>query len=352
MSKKTSSNRRPGSTRRRTRREVTAPASPQEKTTQRYLPTVLLPHVVVLLAIVVIAMTGLLVTSTSLAAMPATVAQLWLMANMAPIRLDGITLGLMPLLPAMGMIWLLSRARPTRRFEVGLLLGVPLLLTGIAWLMLFDARTVYPVDVPSPWAFLSTLLVHAAALALGYTPWPQWAKDAVRYLLYLLGAAAVVWIATVAWNWQATSPGAVAVSLLYLPNAMIAAAAVLVGAEFHAGEASISLFSVHVVPLPPLPLFAVPASAAPWAMALLLIPAGAAVALWWRRVPTWREAVSAGGCAGVLTLVGAFLAGGEMGVYGATGPMEWLAAALVFVWVAGVGVAAGLVRKAAGRLSA
>ncbi|WPF66764.1 MULTISPECIES: DUF6350 family protein [unclassified Corynebacterium] len=352
MSKKTSSNRRPGGGRRRTRREVATPTTQQEKARQRYLPTVLLPHLVVLLAIVVIAMTGLLVTSTSLGAMPATVAQLWLILNMAPIRLDGITLGLMPLLPAMGMIWLLSRARPTRRFEVGLLLGVPLLLTGIAWLMLFDARAVYPVDVPSPWAFLTTLIVHSLALLLGYRPWPQWAKDAVRYLLYLLGAAAVVWIAVVAWNWQATSPGAVAVSLLYLPNAVIAAAAVLVGAEFHAGEASISLFSVHLVPLPPLPLFAVPGQALPWAMALLLIPAGVAVALWWRRVPTWREAVYAGGCAGALTLVGTYLAGGQMGVYGATGPMEWLAALLVFVWVAGVGAAAGLVHKAAGRLSA
>ncbi|MBC3186340.1 hypothetical protein H7347_07105 [Corynebacterium sp. zg-331] len=346
-----SSNRRPGDSRRRAHREVTAPTAQRDKAAQRYLPTVLLPHVVVLLVIVVIAMTGLLVTSTSLGAMPAATAQLWLILNMAPIRLGGITLGFLPLLPAAGMIWLLSRARPTRRFEVGLLLGVPLALTGIAWLMLLDARAVYPVDVPSPWAFLTTLIVHTLALLLG-RPRPQWARDAVRYLLYLLGAAAVVWLVALVWNWREVGPGAVAVSLLYLPNAVIAAAAVLLGAEFHAGEASISLFSIHLVPLPPLPLFAVPGQAWPWAVSLLAIPAGAAVTLWWRRTPTWREAVYAGGCAGVLTLVGTHLAGGELGVYGATGPLAWLAGPLAFVWVAGVGVAAGLVRTAAGRLSA
>lgn len=321
---------------------------------QRYLPTVLLPHVVVILAIIVVAMTGLLITSTSLTAMPATVAQLWLVLNMSPIRLDGITLGFLPLLPAIGMIWLLSRARPTRRLDYALLMGVPLLLTGIAWLMLFDARSVYPVDVPSPWAFLNTLLVHGIALLVGPLRqwWPQWAKEAVRYLLYVLAAAAVVWVIVAAWNWQSTGPGEVAVSLLYLPNAVIAAAAVLVGSEFHAGEASISLFSVHLVPLPPLPLFSVPGQMASWAVLFLAIPAAAAVALWWKRVPTWREAVYAGACAGSVGLVVSYLAGGEMGIYGATGVMEWLAGLLIFVWVAGLGVAAGLVHKLAGRLSA
>ncbi|WP_156801736.1 DUF6350 family protein [Corynebacterium mastitidis] len=351
MSKKTINNRRPGDSRRRARREVSPPAAPRESAVQRYLPTVLLPHVVVLLTIVVVAMTGLLVTSTSLAAMPATVAQLWLILNMSPIRLGGITLGLLPLLPSAGMVWLLSRARPSRRLDVGLLLGVPLALTGIAWLMLLDARSVYEVDVPPPWAFLNTLLVHGAALLLG-RPRPRWARDAVRYLLFLLGAAAVAWVVAVAWNWEHTTPQAALLSALYVPNAVISAAAVLVGSEFHAGEASISLFSVHLVPLPPMPLFAVPGSAGDWAVALLLIPAAASVALWWKRVPSWREAVYAGGCAAGLTLVATYLAGGELGVYGRAGVMEWLAALLVFVWVAGLGVAAGLVHKAAGRLSA
>src|SRR5699024_5218068 len=109
----------------------------------------------------------------------------------------------------------------------------------------------------------------------------------LQSLAWLPPAAVVLPVASVV-NWQNQALVAdsflclaglglfavIGLSVLYLPNALVAVAGILLVSEFHIGDASVSLFSVHLVPLPPLPLLgAVPGSASPWAIGLLVLTA-------------------------------------------------------------------------------
>lgn len=363
---------------------------------RRKLPTAILPHIVAVLLIVVIAAVTLLVTSTPLSALPASVGSAWLVLNAAPISLDGVALGVVPLVPAILFAWVISR-RVHRAVkdrvslaDLGVLtagvVGLPLGLTLTALFMVYDAASVYPVDLPPVGhAVLATLLVHLGALVTGMRArlWralahrfgsPDWLVDAARtaaqFLGLTAGAGLVAWLLGLALHGGevaeifASAHGVgealliVLITLLYLPNAVISAGAVLLGSEVHAGAASVSLFSVHLVPLPPLPVFsAVPPEMPAWAMVFLLLPALAGAWLAYRRLPDWREALAGAAFAGVFAWVACYLAGGEMGVYGPTGPMAWLAGLLAAVWLGVVGlVAAGLAeirrRRLADTLSA
>ncbi|WP_304349018.1 DUF6350 family protein [Corynebacterium frankenforstense] len=363
---------------------------------RRKLPTAILPHIVAVLLIVVIAAVTLLVTSTPLSALPASVGSAWLVLNAAPISLDGVALGVVPLVPAILFAWVISR-RVHRAVkdrvslaDLGVLtagvVGLPLGLTLTALFMVYDAASVYPVDLPPVGhAVLATLLVHLGALVTGMRArlWralahrfgsPDWLVDAARtaaqFLGLTAGAGLVAWLLGLALHGGevaeifASAHGVgealliVLITLLYLPNAVISAGAVLLGSEVHAGAASVSLFSVHLVPLPPLPVFsAVPPEMPAWAMVFLLLPALAGAWLAYRRLPDWREALAGAAFAGVFAWAACYLAGGEMGVYGPTGPMAWLAGLLAAVWLGVVGlVAAGLAeirrRRLADTLSA
>lgn len=359
---------------------------------RRKLPTAILPHIVAVLLIVVIAAVTLLVTSTPLSALPASVGSAWLVLNAAPISLDGVTLGVVPLVPAILFAWVISR-RVHRAVkdrvslaDLGVLtagvVGLPLVFTLIALFMVYDAASVYPVDLPPVGhAVLATVLVHLGALVTGMRArlWralahrfgsPDWLVDAARtaaqFLGLTAGAGLLAWLLGLALHGGAVAEifasahGVgealliVLITLLYLPNAVISAGAVLLGSEVHAGAASISLFSVHLVPLPPLPIFsAVPAEMPAWAMVLLLLPALAGAWLAYRRLPDWREALAGAGFAAVFAWAACYLAGGEMGVYGPTGPMAWLAGLLAAVWLGVVGlVAAGLAEVRRRRLAA
>lgn len=359
---------------------------------RRKLPTAILPHIVAVLLIVVIAAVTLLVTSTPLSALPASVGSAWLVLNAAPISLDGVTLGVVPLVPAILFAWVISR-RVHRAVkdrvslaDLGVLtagvVGLPLVFTLIALFMVYDAASVYPVDLPPVGhAVLATVLVHLGALVTGMRArlWralahrfgsPDWLVDAARtaaqFLGLTAGAGLLAWLLGLALHGGAVAEifGSahgvgealliVLITLLYLPNAVISAGAVLLGSEVHAGAASISLFSVHLVPLPPLPIFsAVPAEMPAWAMVLLLLPALAGAWLAYRRLPDWREALAGAGFAAVFAWAACYLAGGEMGVYGPTGPMAWLAGLLAAVWLGVVGlVAAGLAEVRRRRLAA
>ncbi len=359
---------------------------------RRKLPTAILPHILAVLLIVVIAAITLLVTSTPLSALPASVGSAWLVLNAAPISLDGVALGVVPLVPAILFAWVIScRVHRAVKDRVSLadlgvltagLVGLPLVLTLIALFMVYDAASVYPVDLPPVGhAVLATLLVHLGALVTGMRArlWralahrfgsPDWLVDAARtaaqFVGLTAGAGLLAWLLGLALHGGevaeifASAHGVgealliVLITLLYLPNAVISAGAVLLGSEVHAGAASVSLFSVHLVPLPPLPVFsAVPAEMPAWAMVFLLLPALAGAWLAYRRLPDWREALAGAAFAGVFAWAACYLAGGEMGVYGATGPMAWLAGLLAAVWLGVVGlVAAGLAEVRRRRLAA
>lgn len=355
---------------------------------RRYLPTALIPNVVAVLTVIVVALAVLLLASVEMAALPATIAQFWLILNLVPVSYEGATIGLLPMVPALILVWLIARQvhkavkDRVSVADLGVLLVcilvVPLVLTGIAAGMLWDASAVYevaPPEIPVLLARVVALHLVAMVIGMGTKLWralcrryglPEAlvdnARTAARWFSYLgLAALVVLLVAMVlGWNRQAelvelyNGAGALValgvVCLLYLPNALIGAAAVLVGGEFHLGEASVSLFSIHHTPLPPVPLVAaIPAESQVWFPILLIIPAALATYLAYRSSPSLLSAVTTGFFAGICMLVAGYFAQGTLGAFGPSGPMVLLSAALVFVWLTLAGVATALLLKLAER---
>lgn len=355
---------------------------------RRYAPAIVVPNVVVVLGIVVVALAGLMLSATPLAGLSATIAQIWLILNLAPVHADGIIISVLPLLPTMGLIALIARrVRVAVRERISIVdlavlaaltLAVPVLLTLIAAAMMWDAGRVFDVEAPSlGHAVGRTLLVHAIALVLGMGSrlWravlrryrvPEGLVDAalvtVRIFTWLALASlvlmAVLFIAS--WprqvelsNVYPSTGGVVAVSLvslLYLPNAVISTITVLLGAEFHIGAASVSLFAVDLIALPPVPLLAIiPATVHEWGVALLLVTAGISAYVSGRARLNFAQSVGAGVVALIIAVVATALTSGVLGEFRSAGPMILLTAGLAFAWVAGVGVVAAGVDKLAQR---
>ena len=411
MSKKTSPQSRPGRRPRKIRaggasagstaasvrqsRTGKAPTTPAPAGTlgrlRRYVPVVAVPHVVVVLAVIAIALSGLLVTGTTLAALPATIAQLWLVLNLVPVSASGTVLGVLPLLPTIGLIALVARRIRTAvrdRISIADLLIlaaatllIPLVLTFIAAAMMWDAGRVFDVGPPPlGHAVARTLLVHSLALAIGMGPrlWravlrrysaPDWLVDAVstaaRILLFLFLGALLLLVGLLVGGWSRqvevasiynSGPGLVGaalISLLYLPNAVIAAAAVMMGSEFHIGSASLSLYAIDLTALPPLPLLAlIPGWAHPWSILLLLVTSMAVAYVLGSVRFTVVQTIGTAAAIAVLVLILSYLTTGQVGYLGTAGPMAWLTAGLAFAWTAGIGVAAALVGKLADRRAA
>lgn len=350
---------------------------------RRMLIVVGVPHLVVVLGIFVVAIAALLLTSSPFAWLNTIVGEAWMVFNLAPIRAGGIDVGFIPALPALLLAWLVGRrVRAAVKDKVSIndllvlsacVLVVPLVLTVIAWLMLWDAGKVYDVSPPELYRVLPRmLLLHAVALIGGMGPrlWKALAKrsgvprvfvDAARiglsYLGYLAAAGLVLVLVLWGFGWSrqtemlASYPvlnalgtiGLFLVSIVYLPNAAVAAGAVLSGSEMHIGEGtSVSLFSGHVVPLPPLPLAAaVPPSISPWFAVLLVVPAIAAVAAFARRraLVSFQVVLVATITVAVTVLVAIYGVSGTLGVYGYTGPEVWTAVGLSSLWCLVVGCA-------------
>ena len=350
---------------------------------RRMLIVVGVPHLVVVLGILVVAIAALLLTSSPFAWLNTIVGEAWMVFNLAPIRAGGIDIGVLPVLPAAFLAWLVGcRVRAAVKDKVSIndllvlsccVLAVPVVLTIIAWLMLWDAGKVYDVSPPELYRVVPRmLLLHAAALIGGMGPrlWKALAKrsgvprvfvDAAQiglsYLGYLGGAGLILVVIMwgCGWSRQAemlasypvlTAMGTVGLfllSILYLPNAAVAAGAVLSGSELHIGEGtSVSLFSGHVVPLPPLPLAAaVPPSISPWFAVLLIVPVLAAVAAFYRRraLVSFQVALVATITVAVSSLLAYYAVSGALGVYGYTGPELWTAVGLSSLWCLVVGCA-------------
>lgn len=350
---------------------------------RRFLPAIALPHVLVVLGLVALSLAGIMFSDGTMGALPATIATLWMVLNLAPVVLADVTVSFMPLLPALGLLALISyRVRRAVRTKVSVVdlavllactLAVPLLLTLVAWGMLWDAAKVFDLSPPPLWeALIRTLLLHLLAYALGVgqrlwravarryripTELVDGAVNSGRFFRRMAGVGLILLLGLFVLGWERQVQmaesfeifglqeglGLGLVSLLYLPNAVIAVIAVLLGGEFIIGSASVSLFSIHLVPVPPLPLFAlIPGEASSWAPVLLLVTG--ALASWQavRSRPSLVQAAGAGLGAAVGAAVGAYLAGGQLGWYGATGPTVWLAALLAGAWVGGIGVGSAL----------
>lgn len=351
---------------------------------RRMLITAAVPNVVIVLIIMAIALGGLMLTGSPMAWWYTIVAETWMVFNLAPVSAADVHISFLPALPALILAAVVAvRVRSAVKHKVSVkdlltllacVLGVPVVFTIIAWLMLWDAGKVYDVSPPNlAQALLRVIVLHLAAMAagMGWRLWRALAKRygvprplvdatqiALRYLAYLaIGAAAVfavVFLVNISRQGEMMNDyptisglgiaGLVLLSVLYIPNAIVSTAAVLVGSEFSVGEGSVSLFSAHLVPLPPLPITGgIPASAPSWAVALLIVPLGAAIYSLYKKRPSFQDVLVATVASAVIMLVACYLVSGDLGYYGSTGPQLWTAAGLTSLWMAVVGcaVAAG-----------
>lgn len=351
---------------------------------RRMLVTAAVPNVVIVLIIMAIALGSLMLTGSPMAWWYTIVAETWMVFNLAPVSAADVHISFLPALPALILAAVVAvRVRSAVKHKVSVkdlltllacVLGVPVVFTIIAWLMLWDAGKVYDVSPPNlAQALLRVIVLHLAAMAagMGWRLWRALAKRygvprplvdatqiALRYLAYLaIGAAAVfavVFLVNVSRQGEMMNDyptisglgiaGLVLLSVLYIPNAIVSTAAVLVGSEFSVGEGSVSLFSAHLVPLPPLPITGgIPASAPSWAVALLIVPLGAAIYSLYKKRPSFQDVLVATVASAVIMLVACYLVSGDLGYYGSTGPQLWTAAGLTALWMAVVGcaVAAG-----------
>ena len=351
---------------------------------RRMLITAAVPNVVIVLIIMAIALGGLMLAGSPMAWWYTIVAESWMVFNLAPVSAAEVHMSFLPALPALILAAVVAvRVRNAVKHKVSVkdllillscVLGVPVVFTIIAWLMLWDAGKVYDVSPPNlAQALLRVIVLHLAAMAagMGSRLWRALAKRygvprqivdatqiALRYLGYLAIGAAVVFAVVFLLNISRQGEmmdeyptvsglgvaGLVLVSLLYIPNAIVSTAAVVVGSEFSIGEGSVSLFSAHLVPLPPLPITGgIPASAPSWAVVLLLVPLGAAIYALYKKRPSFQDVLVATVASAVVMFIACYLVSGDLGYYGATGPNLWTAAGLTALWMAVVGsaVAAG-----------
>ncbi|QPK79785.1 hypothetical protein G7Y31_03555 [Corynebacterium lizhenjunii] len=339
-----------------------------------------LPSVIFVGVIIAASLTGVLLAGAPMAWLPTIIGSAWMVVSLGALSIQDASLALFPLIPAGLLVWLVARRvhhRVKERVsERDLLLLaaccvlVPTVLTLVAWFMLWDASKVYDVQAPPVLAALvRPILLHLVALALGMGPrlWkalagrygvPRWLVDAaitaMYFFLTLAAAAAVVLVVLVAVRWDqqgqlwaqypvtdgGTVAGLLGLSIAYAPNAVVAVLAVLSGADFQLGEASVSVFESVLVPLPPLPLLAaVPADAPAWAPIALVLPVAVGIGVGvWRR-PNWSHALAAGGWTVAFTAILVYAASGTLGHYGWVGPRWWLAAVLCGIWAALTGLA-------------
>ncbi len=357
------------------RREPPAPQTQADRL-RLYLPSVAVPNLALALGIVALCFSVILIGGWKLAYLPTSIGQTWFALHGAPLAVDGVTLRAMPALPALGVAALVgSRIRSATAGRVsvldlatllGLTVAFVLLLTSIAWFMVYDASAVFPVHPPTlAEAFAYPLLVHLVGFAVGVRKvlWralarrggiPTEAVDAGavagKILRDLVLASGAVFIAALAAGYvrigelvsQYPNLGVggvlalVGLSVLYVPNGAVDTLAVLLGGSFELGGGAVSVFDATTVPYPPLPLFAaIPATMPGWAPVLMAIPAAVVI-----RSLLSSEPLSLAGTAAAATwaalyaaVIGIFTAG-TAGAYGFVGVDPWALAMLSFLWVA------------------
>lgn len=362
-----------------------APQTSRERL-RYYLPYIAAPNLALVLGVVAVCFAVILIGGWRLAYLPAAVGQSWFALHGAPIAIDGVLLTAMPALPAVGVAAFIAarvRAATAGRVSIldlctllGLAVAVPLTLSAIALFMVHDASKVFAVETPPVGAALAVpVLVHLVGFILGIRKvlWhalarragiPREAVDAGAAAGQLTGrlvlAAGAVFLVALAFGYarvgdlSAQFPnlgaGGIAVlvllCVLYLPNAAVAALAVLLGGAFEYGGASLSLFDSGAVALPPLPLFAaVPPQMPSWVPALMVVPAAVLLHGFISRELTYTGIVAAATWAALYGALGGVLTAGVAGAYGLVGANPWMLAPLMFAWVAVTGVIVRVVAK-------
>ncbi|PSR67842.1 hypothetical protein C8258_13310 [Nocardia sp. MDA0666] len=332
-------------------------------------------------AIVALVLITLLAAGSGMTGASGAIAAGWLAVHQVPVVVGKTSLGLLPLLPTAGVLWLTMRdcahavsprsSRADLGWIVGAALAGPLLVTAVCLAVAEDAATAVPLQSPdtlTAFCWVGGLHLLAAVTGIATRPnalrdriassLPDWvfagARAAVRALWRLLLGGAILTLVSFVLHWSVIGDtyaaagniagfvGLTVLSLAYLPNVVIAATSVLIGAEVHIGGGALSVFSVAGAPVPALPvLAAVPSGpAAGWWPVLLLVPAAVGVrgGLDCARESAdevrspWATVFSAALAALALLLLGLF-AGGTVGSFGEIGPGVLVTAGLTFAWL-------------------
>ena len=342
------------------------------------------PSIVALVVIAAVVLLQLVIANSDMTGALGAIASMWLGVHQVPVSIAGSALGVMPLLPVLLMIYGTARTTAAAtvssswfvtRWVVASALGGPLLIAAICLAVIHDAASVL-TELQTPdslRAFGGVLVVHAIGAAAGVgsrvgrrllaaSPLPNWIPDALRAaaagVIALMGLSGAVVAGSLIVHWSTMHDlysitesmfgqfSLTVLSVLYLPNVMVGAAAVAVGSSAHIGLATFSSFTVFGGDIPALPVLAAvptPPLGPVW-VALMIIAAVSAVALGQqcarRPLPLLlalaKVAVAAAVAAAVMALLG-FAGGGPLGNFGDVGVDQATFAPAVFLWFAGIG---------------
>ncbi|WP_051612968.1 cell division protein PerM [Rhodococcus sp. UNC23MFCrub1.1] len=351
----------------------------------RMLLTVAFRPVGLLLAVVTAVVLVTLVSANSdLTGTFGALAATWLAVHQVPLGIAGATLSILPLLPTLVLVHAVSSAvaRPltdasTRRdigWVVGAAIAGPLAMAAVMLAMIHDASTVIALSTPNALAtFGWVILVHGIGAAIGCIrgTWPSLMRTVVlspwlaasfapaaRAGAVLLAGGAVVVATSLALSFSTLGTlletgggiggalGLTAISVLYLPNIVVAASSVVTGSSAHVGAAMVSVTETTGGQLPAVPVLAVmpESSAQVWWPVMLVVPALAAVVLGRacaRATTSLADAVRSAAAAAVCVSVAAVLigvvAGGSVGTFGHLGVDAPLLGVTTFAWCLVVG---------------
>ncbi|MBX7434131.1 hypothetical protein JDV09_18710 [Mycobacterium sp. Y57] len=342
------------------------------------------PSVVALVVIAAVVLLQLVIANSDMTGALGAIASMWLAVHQVPVSIGGSALGVMPLLPVLAMVYGTARTTAAAttsaswlvtRWVVASALGGPVLIAAICLAVIHDAASVL-TELQTPdalRAFGGVFAVHAIGASLGVgsrvgrrllasSPLPDFLADAVRAaaagVLALMGLSGVVTAGSLVVHWATMHElysitdsmfgqfSLTVLSVLYIPNVMVGAAAVAVGSSAHVGLATFSSFTVLGGDIPALPVLAAvptPPLGPVW-VALMIIAAAAAVALGQQcaRHPLpllsalAKVVVAAALAAATMALLG-YAAGGALGNFGDVGIDQATFAPAVFLWFAGIG---------------
>jgi len=338
------------------------------------------PSSVAIVVIAAITLVQLVVANSDLTGAFGAVGSLWLAAHGVPISIGGQQLGALPLLPMALMVWGTARTAaqvtPARgswfviRWIVAAAVGGPLFLAAVSMAIVHDAASVLTeLQTPNALrAFVSVAVVHGLGAIVGVWPTvgprvmaalglPRWVLDAVRPAMIAVAALLALSCAIVAgslivhWGTMHELYGITdsmfghlsltLLSLLYLPNVVLGAAAVAVGSSAHIGFATFSAFTVFGGDIPALPVLAAaptPPLGPVW-VALLIVGAAAGVAIGQQSalrplpLPLALAKLAVASALAAATLAAlAFAGSGALGNFGHVGVDQATFAPGVFFW--------------------
>lgn len=262
-------------------------------------------------------------SSISVSGILAATGPAWLASTHVPLIIGGHPLGMLPLLPTVGVVFLAARAAigaadrlgactPRHAVPVFVAVGAGHAAFGVFLSLVGSGNEV----LSSPLlAFLLGALfglvgaavglsgrcgLRAAVLAKADEPTRAGLRAGALGLAGLLAAGAVVLLLGLVLSWPTVSSmfrvngpgfggglGLLLLSVAYLPNALVGAASFAVGPGFSLGALVVRPLAFHPGPVLGLPLLgAVPVRSAPWWVVVLLLPVAVGVGVGWacRRV--------------------------------------------------------------------